>query len=618
MYFFRVFVLLLPIFSDATSFSLYETCSCSNQYITQRMEAEVSRYCIPGNKIWLECLFKEPIDLLKNYFVPGPQCGGPIWHQNELEQTKKLAKHVTAAQCEAVHQDTYKIPKACFFASSIAGLNQFSPPEKNAYYFCNHEYKMGGIEVSGCEPQNSCQLENTLHPDLYQDQKEQEAKKFCNSSPCINKSYIDHTAGAFNRITDCFGFTSKKDKEKIFALFHHESRFLINKVEKDICIKTGADSNSKDCKTKRKKEDRKISTARCYGQVENQVIIDMNKYLHFGHKEAQIPVEKNFDYGAIYHEALKRCPFLIQAIVPDPRKFQDTVIDSDDDPNTDSDNTFLKLHQEQAEAIICRTSQDPYSCLFYAIFNLKVNMKRMSNKIKEAIPFPSNVPWPSVIQEKIPDKPLINEMLMLTGTLNTTSGEPVTVQEYMRNNRGLKENLEKPHIRSLDGLSVVKTKLFDVDQSREELVWAFAFFSHNGGLGVIRPQFAAFIADLKDKIADSKHKNCNKDKLTEHEYNKCQRYKRYRSSIQAGKPLTAKELIEEFSRIKEEEGNTQLSEFVEHVNGDLAAFSNQRNTLTNALTAVHSNRVAGRQPSQIDRDWFLNYVQDKCPSKLSY
>ena len=612
MYFFRVFVLLLPIFSDATSFSLYETCSCSNQHITQRMEAEVSRYCIPGNKIWLDCLFKEPIDLLKNYFVPGPQCGGPIWHQNELEQTKKLAKHVTAAQCEAVHQDTYKIPKACFFASSIAGLNQFSPPEKNAYYFCNHEYKMRGIEVSGCEPQNSCQSSDLLYQHLDDNRREQEVKKFCNSSPCINKSYIDHTAGAFNRITDCFGFTSKKDKEKIFALFHHESRFLINKVEKDICIKKGADSE--DCKTKRENED--PSTARCYGQVENKVIFDMNKYLHFGHKEAQFPVGDNFDYGAIYHEALKRCPFLIQAIVPYPRKFKDTVIDSDGDPDTDSDNTFLKLHQEQAEAIICRTSQDPYSCLFYAIFNLKVNMKRMSNKIKEAIPFPSNVPWPSVIQEKISSKPLINEMLMLTGTLNTTSGEPVTVQEYMRNNGGLKENLEKPHITSLDGLSVVKTKLFDVDQSREELVWAFAFFSHNGGLGVIKPKFAKFIADLKDNIAAPKYENCNKDELDENEYNNCQRYKRYRSSIRVGKPLTAKELIEAFSIYMKK--NTQLSEFVDHVDRDLDAFSNQSNTLTNALTAVHSNRVAGRQPSQIDRDWFLNYVQDKCPSKLSY
>ena len=43
--------------------------------------------------------------VLKNYFVPEPQCGEPIWHQNELEQTKKLAKHVAAAQYKAVHQD---------------------------------------------------------------------------------------------------------------------------------------------------------------------------------------------------------------------------------------------------------------------------------------------------------------------------------------------------------------------------------------------------------------------------------------------------------------------------------------------------------------------------------
>ena len=148
--------------------------------------------------------------------------------------------------------------------------------------------------------------------------------------PCLSKDYIRMTAKAFNETANCFGFNSKEDKEQLFALMNHQSSFFLNKKAKD-------------------------KAAGCYGQLGNIHIANINSYIYDPsiHKE----------YHKIYQDVVKKCPHIINKInlLSRCQELSKNI------------HAYRKclLKEPHSDALMCQTSQDPYSCLFYTLYNIK-------------------------------------------------------------------------------------------------------------------------------------------------------------------------------------------------------------------------------------------------------
>ena len=155
------------------------------------------------------------------------------------------------------------IPDICFLAATLRGSSK-NFQGLSRYYYCPNA--------------NTHKRTNKYKP-------EPKKPSMLPRRPCLDKNYISMTAKAFNEMTNCFGYTGKKDKERLFSLMNHESAFLLNVRPLG-------------------------GTARCYGQMQNAAIIDIQSFIHYGHK-----VDQFQPYLKIYKDALKNCPYLTGKIV---------------------------------------------------------------------------------------------------------------------------------------------------------------------------------------------------------------------------------------------------------------------------------------------------------------
>ena len=226
-------------------------------------------------------------------------------------------------------------------------------------------------------------------------------------------------------------------------------------------------------------------------------------------------------------------------------------------------NTFLKAHELFKESIICKTSQDPYSCFFYSIYNIKRNLQSISN-----------------ILENNPD----------TNTI-----------DLVRNKN---------------------TPLFN----EEEMKWAFAFYAHNGGLGDMQSEFPLFIKDFKIKITNPEsNKSCticdtlSADQKNDNSHCKtCKKYFEYHNTILSGKSLSINVLYNGFGKYINENkeifaDSDQLNDFVPNIASDLASFSNQKGILKQALDNLPRNNDS---PENQEKEIFLDFVKRNCPATL--
>ena len=537
-----IILFVFPVFSNkqySPDISLYEACNWKNNAYTQRVIDETSNYCTAGSTAWPACLNKE---LLLS-------CRVDPFQISDFSQIKELQKTVMTDARIYTKKDN-EIPKACFLASAVMGLNQY-PPETSSYQYC-HSSK-------SYETCKSMTFKNKkLKEEICNPNQPPNKSNIRNRPPCLDDRYIDLTAKVFNKVADCFDFTNKKDKERLFALFHHESRFLLNKIEEPPCTQScrvkqnGEEKCNMDCQRKKIASGEVKSTAHCFGQLHNKTIKTLNQYINFPDDPAFRNILK---YPQIYESAEEKCPFLKKAVIPSPSSLEGTSLWPTD--------TFFKAHDPFKENIICKTSQDPYSCLFYSIYNIKVNLQSISN-----------------ILENSPDINTIN---------------------LVRNKNTLLFNEEK-------------------------MKWAFSFYAHNGGLNSMKPYFPLFIKDFKSKITNPEsNKSCkiceelsSNKKEDSQQCKSCEKYLEYRNTLLSGKSLNINVLYNEFGEYinenKERFGDPdQLHDFVPNIISDLSSFSNQKGILKQALDNLIGNNDS---PENQEKEIFLDFIKRNCPATL--
>ena len=539
-------MLLTSVYGYASFSDLYETCNWKNKAFTQRIINEAYQYCPLDEKDDLSrCVTPRP------YFMTS-FCHTPACSDSIVDEIADIKKITFTEQVSHNH-----IPKECFLASQVLGVHLW-PAEKYTYYYCHSSQSnqtLPKMEFYGCKSNGeACRLKTP------QNTKTTEAT-LANRPPCLNHQYIHLISRAFNQVTDCFGFTSKREKEKLFTLFHHESRFLLNKVEE-------YDS-----------DDRVMhSTNRCFGQMKNDFIEDLNKYIYFGDRDKKGPRSSIwYKYGDIYKEAIKTCPFLKQVVTPMPVYLKGTAISPE--------NTFGKAHIPRQKAMICKTSQDPNSCLLYSVFNAKINLTLMFDNLRKHSDTITHSSWPGSIKQKVPETIKYNEMLAVT--------------THNEEGRFIRDSAN-PDI-AYNNVSIKKIPLF---KNEEELIWTFVLYAHNGGRTVITRQFIGFMSQLKEKITTP---DCKKDPVCN----------RHRNSVLKGEGLKTSVLYREFASYaveKKIENHGELSQFMNKINRDTGYFSGSEGALKQAVTRLHAKNK--NQPSGKSVNQFLDYVKTACPTRL--
>ncbi len=554
-------MLLFSFRSHAISFlGLYETCNWKNKDFTNRIIREAYQYCPLDEKDdFSQCAKHKPSKI--------PFCQNISCKPNILAELKDIKKVVFTE-----YTLSNQIPKECFFASQALGVNLW-PAEKYTYYYCHSSqsnHTLPKMEFHSCKSEGeNCKLKTQKNPQVT-------GVRLANRSPCLNHQYIHLISRAFNQITDCFGFTSKKEKERLFALFHHESRFLLNKVEEY-------------------DEDGKIreSTNRCFGQMKNDFIKDLNRYIHFGDRDREKDKDKNknkprvsrwYKYGDIYKEAKRTCPFLEQTLTPRPVYLTDTTLHPD--------NTFEKAHLDKKQAMICKTSQDPYSCLFYSVYNAKVNLTDMFDNLRKTDKTTIHPSWSDRLKQKFPQSIKYNEMFLITDATRNQRGKQI--RRFLRDSSNPSITPENSQIK--------RVPLF---KNEDELIWAFVLYAHNGGVRIILDRFFKFMEKLKKDITNP---DCKKDVVCN----------RYRASVLKGRGLSTSALHKEFAKYAEEEGienYEELSQFMGKINRDMAYFSGSEGALRRAIVRLHT-REGKTAPPLNSLNQFLNDVKKHCPTVL--
>ena len=541
-------MLLTSVYGHASFSDLYETCNWKNKAFTQRIINEAYQYCPLDEKDDLSrCVTPRPYFMTS--FCHTPACSDSI--VSEIEDIKKI----TFTE-QVLHNH---IPKECFLTSQALGVHLW-PAEKYTYYYCHSSQSsqtLPKMEFHSCKSKGeACRLKTAQNTQPTE-------TTLANRPPCLNHRYIHLISRAFNQITDCFGFTSKREKEKLFALFHHEARFLLNKVEE-------YDGDNRVVN----------STNRCFGQMKNDFIEELNKYIYFGDRDQTGPRSSRwYKYGDIYKEAIKTCPFLEQAVTPKPVYLQGTVISPE--------NTFGKAHVSRKQDMICKTSQDPNSCLLYSVFNAKVNLLDMFDNLRKNYRTITHSSWPGSIKQKVPKTTKYNEMLVVTTHNEEGSFIKDSANPYINYND--------------DNVSIKKIPLF---KNEEELIWTFVLYAHNGGGTVISDRFIEFMKQLKDKITNP---DCKKDPVCN----------RHRNSVLKGEGLKTAALHREFARYAVENkiaNNEELSQFMNKINRDTGYFSGSEGSLKQAVTRLHAK--SKNQTSDENVNQFLNYVKTACPTRL--
>ncbi len=486
-----------------------------------------------------------------------------------IQCTKKMQQRNrgSMAQAEGIMHSVTKasdMPEVCFLAATLRGSSGKFWNERNlGYYYCpsaNTHVRKNRMLFNDSE--------KTLDENITAVQKTSYApnkRSIFPHRPCLNEDYIKMTAKAFNETANCFGYHRKEDKKQLFALMNHESAFLLNKKPKG------------------------NNTARCYGQIKNGIVSDLSSYVRYGIKK----------YHNIYKKALKRCPYLESKTV-----------------NLNNCQKYKKMdnfkrcfkRKNNKNTIKCKTSQDAYSCLFYAIFNMKRNEVDFKKKLSRTFlsrTVKQKMKSSKKLQEIARDfkHPVtLNELVTVKGTI-IKNGKKKQIKYVFKDMSEIFNTFNKPNVQyRLEDLTIKKVKLFnqgkgDADQ---KLKWAFLHLAHNGGTSIIVDHFTKFITDIKSRIANaSKHGKI---------------IKRDRRRILSGESLDFKALSKKFSRYANWasiDNKAEVTKFIANIEDDLKSITSSR-SLFNKINRL--DRVSGLNTGKAHQ--FVRQVGNVCPKKL--
>ena len=418
----------------------YEKCNKENSLFTNRIVSDSQVFSNPNMEAKSLCLKCE----LESHGVGI----GMLWLKKFMQKDKT--------------QQSNNIPESCFLSSMLKSAKGsiWRPWEKN-YYHCSSRQADKPVPIIKYD----CLLGKcTAKP----------------QRPCLNQNYVQMTTKAFNETANCFGYTSKKDKEKLFALMNHESSFILNKRAAPI---KGQENE-----------------ARCYGQIKHAVITDIGRWMHYGQSNKYWK-----KYHQIAQDVSTQCPQLYKK-----------VANNNNCLNSRNVETFRKCMKSahSKNKAICHTSQDAYSCLFYTMYNTKRNEIAYHNHIKfyaqqeqkniqdllDSVN-KENIP---LVQKKQKIKKLkqmakdfkwpikLNEIAIFEGSIVAPNGTQRKKNYFFYNIKQMYELLSNMNYHSTKW-EVKKNKLFNED----ELKWTFLYLAHNGGISLIQEHFPEFIRHIK-------------------------------------------------------------------------------------------------------------------------
>ncbi len=385
----------------------------------------------------------------------------PSSSKEEVENLKDIAQ-------------TMEIPPICFYASALRGKGL----SKERHY--------------------SCPTRDTENPTK------------SGVRPCLSKEYIDMTAKAFNKVAGCFDFLPH-EKQQMFALLNHESRFILNA--------------------------RSHTEARCYGQMTMPLIKDINSNIYYR--------DRGYQFGDIYKQAIDKCPGLKNKVVPP------TIINQE----KRSDKRLSGLQRNAP--ITCNMTQDPWTCLFYSMFNIKINMRYFDRNYNEVSDYMGTRELSAQMEEDFELPIKLNEMLVVKGTVKK-KGKEEEVEWVFWDTSEVYSVFNKVEEYDIKNLEVRKTKLFDEKTLRS----AFLHSAHNGGGSIVRTHLKTFVEETKLTI--SRGSSCKKDE-------ECSKR---RASMVEGKPLNIEDLQDLFSSYVDQNSKyfinpDELKEFTDKVERDM-------------------------------------------------
>lgn len=282
---------------------------------------------------------------------------------------------------------------------------------------------------------------------------------------CINEDYIDMISEAFYNMSYCFDL-SKEDQVGFFHLINHESAFILN-----------ASSNTR---------------ARCLGQVTRDYVRDINNRIIQG---------KGKD---LYNEILSRCPNLKNKL----------LLKTTEGGEVSEDFRYLS----------CKTTHDPYTCLFYTFFDLKVNHNTISEFLNSPLSYRGSREFPENFPEEKIGLPLkLNEILLMDGSIEGKQrnllvwddSELLNIIQHLDR----QEKLIKVH----------KTTKLPLFKDSNKVARMLNLWSHNGGNSIARHRGRIMIEELKRDIA-RKPPNCTPKACD------------FREKIQRGESLSTEEV----------------------------------------------------------------------------
>jgi len=431
-----------------------------------------------------------------------------------------------------------------FFQESIKNTNL---SEKDIPLECFFASAVRGANLYGSNDNFYYCEENANRPsDMTVTDDQENTRTISAQRACINRDYVFLTAKVFNKTADCFGF-NKAEKEVLFKLFNHESSFLHN-----VKSSTGA---------------------RCYGQLTGVAIKEINKQIYFSNSSNPLP------YSFIFDEVIERCSSL-REVVLDPELYEER-----DRKSFGHFNTIVSRLPT-----VCKLTQDPYSCLFYALYNFKMNELKTEKELKTAT---THFNTPELFKETFSLPILLGEMRGVTGTRDMIFWDDREIWNTLNNH-------------PLESLSNIKT--LPLFENQDEVRDLFTVWAYNGGI-TIADYMRDFIKDLKKNIA----KPCSSDSQNKI----CQ----YRFAVKQGQGIATTDIEKDFqdyisrhyqvpstySRDRARKRRHEVSNFTSHVQSSLEYLYDKngrfRYHLKNLIPEIESQNIEN----------FQDHLQEICP-----
>ena len=449
---------------------------------------------------------------------------------------KQIKNTSAVRELTKIVNTTGDISSICFYASFLRKSDLKSKKNPESYYNCKSKNtKIGAIKSE------------------YPDDKNRK------TTFCANKDYIEMTAKAFNEVANCFKFTHK-EKKLLFALFNHESRFVLNA--------------------------RSPTRTRCYGQLTITAIKDINR---------NIFLRNDGGKSKIYDKVKSQCPGLADKVIP-PGVLK---VPKQETSYNQKEDELAKI--QRRNNFTCGTTQDPYICMFYSMFYAQMNMDFFDKSFSAKTHYRHREPAPGIrkalgISEQKPIQ--LNEMLVIKGPI--TINGVTRVRKWVFWDNAEVFNLFNRHrisAKQARNLEVKRVKIFDEDMLRAKFIQT----GHNGGTSITYSEAGTFVRELKRKIAYGKE--CKKDK-------NC---KKMRETILSKKSLSVDTFNHEWSNFAHANSLVNVGEvhkFAKKIDADINTMQekNPADSIIDKLPKDVSSLLTSDQKQE-----FISQIQESCP-----